>query len=362
MEATNKAYPGYVNLLNGKRASWAVMILPQLEHSDLYRVWAQTPPIRTGGAYPTNTHDGTTLFVGATAMPSPYPFAPVSVFDCPDRVPVTFDSNPLSFAVNTGSVYYGWDNRPTSAAPGTLYAWPEDANSGVFFNQLHADDSPAYFNDSHRTGRFGPFKPATKRGPRTRNDFISANDGTTYTLMMAERLQSASWASDPVSGTLGGYFSDAPFVSDFQVRQQTGFVWYVSNTNGGGPAKDNDGGNSNVNGSVPAGINAALAAALAVGTPLQPPMSGASNGGNGDGLCFSVPGSFHPGGANMTFCDGHLQFIADDIPYSVYTQLMTPAQRSAIITPSGKTVNAYNQANKATPDLVWTYLLRETDY
>jgi prepilin-type processing-associated H-X9-DG protein len=36
------------------------------------------------------------------------------------------------------------------------------------------------------------------------------------------------------------------------------------------------------------------------------------------------PSSYHPGGVNVTFCDGHTRFISQDIQYSVYCLLMTP--------------------------------------
>jgi len=36
------------------------------------------------------------------------------------------------------------------------------------------------------------------------------------------------------------------------------------------------------------------------------------------------PSSYHPGGVNVTFCDGHTRFISQDVQYSVYCLLMTP--------------------------------------
>jgi prepilin-type processing-associated H-X9-DG protein len=39
---------------------------------------------------------------------------------------------------------------------------------------------------------------------------------------------------------------------------------------------------------------------------------------------FIRPSSFHPGGVNVTFCDGHARFISQDIQYGVYCLLCTP--------------------------------------
>jgi prepilin-type processing-associated H-X9-DG protein len=44
----------------------------------------------------------------------------------------------------------------------------------------------------------------------------------------------------------------------------------------------------------------------------------------GTGECkFARPSSKHSGGAVFTFCDGHTQFISEDIDYTVYQRLMT---------------------------------------
>src|SRR5881396_2632595 len=36
------------------------------------------------------------------------------------------------------------------------------------------------------------------------------------------------------------------------------------------------------------------------------------------------PSSNHPGGVNVAFCDGHAQFVRQDMDYRVYVALMTP--------------------------------------
>ena len=46
-------------------------------------------------------------------------------------------------------------------------------------------------------------------------------------------------------------------------------------------------------------------------------------------LKFARPSSRHPGGAVATFCDGHAQFLREDIDYQVYQHLMTPDSKAA---------------------------------
>lgn len=45
------------------------------------------------------------------------------------------------------------------------------------------------------------------------------------------------------------------------------------------------------------------------------------------------PSSNHPGGVNVVFCDGHVDFITDDVEYSVYQHLMTPDSKKAGLPP-----------------------------
>jgi prepilin-type processing-associated H-X9-DG protein len=68
------------------------------------------------------------------------------------------------------------------------------------------------------------------------------------------------------------------------------------------------------------------------------------------GLAYARPSSAHPGGVNVMFCDNHYRFIAEDIPYHVFTQLMTPRQKG---------VTQYVKPPMAG---AWNYLINEADY
>jgi prepilin-type N-terminal cleavage/methylation domain-containing protein/prepilin-type processing-associated H-X9-DG protein len=45
---------------------------------------------------------------------------------------------------------------------------------------------------------------------------------------------------------------------------------------------------------------------------------------------FARPASSHPGGVNVVFCDGHIEFLRDDIEYTVYQQLLTANGRKCV--------------------------------
>ena len=152
--------------------------------------------------------------------------------------------------------------------------------------------------------------------------------------MMSESINNSSWATDPtVISNL------SPFQSDFQVAQQMGFFWWVTsyqdNRDGGGKGF---GINSQYNmfnmGALP-------------NSPLVPTT---------DGMAFSRPSSQHSGGVGMIFCDGHYQFVIDQIPYNVYTQLMTPNQRAVALDNTKTPVTAQTSSPK------WIYTLNEADF
>jgi prepilin-type processing-associated H-X9-DG protein len=50
---------------------------------------------------------------------------------------------------------------------------------------------------------------------------------------------------------------------------------------------------------------------------------------------YSRPSSFHAGGVNVVYTDGHGQFLREDIEYWVYVQLMTPDGKKAMIDVNG---------------------------
>jgi prepilin-type processing-associated H-X9-DG protein len=60
---------------------------------------------------------------------------------------------------------------------------------------------------------------------------------------------------------------------------------------------------------------------------------------------YARPASAHSGGMNVAFCDGHGDFLRDDIDYKVYQQLMTPWGRKCVDpashTPVSATIKAF---------------------
>ena len=122
-------------------------------------------------------------------------------------------------------------------------------------------------------------------------------DGTQHTLLLSENLQAGPWneSIDPLL--------DLPRTMEDQV----GMVWWIDR---GNPEN----------------------------RPV-PPLDGYQI--NDMDAERPRPSSNHPGGVNVVFCDGHCQFLREDIDYLVYARLMTPDGNNAMVagtrTPIGKT-------------------------
>ena len=56
---------------------------------------------------------------------------------------------------------------------------------------------------------------------------------------------------------------------------------------------------------------------------------------------YARPASNHPGGVNVVFCDGHVQFLREDVAkYSIYQVLMAPDPKKADF-PAGSAAVGY---------------------
>ncbi len=148
----------------------------------------------------------------------------------------------------------------TTATATTPFDWQEN---GIFFDQY----STATNNLSSST-----------QWPQVKTDlgYISKHDGTSNTILLGENCDSTQWQIP------GG---SAPMSAD-----QVSLVWQD----------------------------------LTTVTPALNQGVGTVNPGSGTATDNTVrPSSLHPLGFHLTFCDGHTQFISQDIQYQVYAVLMT---------------------------------------
>jgi len=242
-EGNKKYFPPYATKYAADPAakrvgSYVVPILPILERADLYRLW--TDP--------------------ASAMVNAYTAVDLEIAACPSDPAQVQTLGSLAFVINSG---------------------PGDGPSGT-----PTDDEKLQWNAaggvSNREVKITG-DGATWRPTRVGTDFVSANDGTTFTLLLTENLQASSWALEAES-------DDTKAVD--KARKQTTFVWWTLANGTVDPEQK---------------INGDRDAAEPV-TDLK----------------YARPSSRHVGGVNVFFVGGNSRYISEDVDYSVYRQLMSP--------------------------------------
>jgi prepilin-type N-terminal cleavage/methylation domain-containing protein len=260
----------------GYSVGWVPPMLTYFEQNNLYQVFQM------------NTWY--TLVNPVSAPPTK-----LSSLACPSRNP-TQGNAPLSYVVNGGL-----KDLPAAAA-----GVPMDYQAnGVFFDTF----SPTVFN----RGGGGRAVIVT-----TDLSYISGHDGTTKTLMLSENIDALDWIALPLTGVVGAAPASPTIIPvrpspdeslPPQLPGQNGnswwqaFTWYVNT----------------------ATPNWGMAGVPETGTTLNKRIgfTPADDPDNGR------PSSNHPGGFLVTMCDGHSQFMSEDIEYRVYCLLMAPENANA---------------------------------
>jgi prepilin-type processing-associated H-X9-DG protein/prepilin-type N-terminal cleavage/methylation domain-containing protein len=288
-ETASKDLPGYINRLgvNGTanivRAPWVVTILPQLENQQLYDSWANF----------TSTN--------ASAILTP----PLALLSCPSNPPVMVGQPNLSYVVNAG-YRDEWDD-PSGADAHT--SWENPAN-GVFFDRTRKADvmpPPAGGNIGGPPNVAWPGndpRDATNKADDAPEismtiAYIQAKgDGTTKTMMLSESLGTLYWCypSDEYSSTM-----DASF--------HFGFTWVQPNALGA-DAK------LRINGSRNPPTYTTM-------DDMQNYLTYTGTPENDVNPRVGIASSYHSGGVNAAFVDGHVVFLTDQMEPKVYAQLMT---------------------------------------
>jgi prepilin-type N-terminal cleavage/methylation domain-containing protein/prepilin-type processing-associated H-X9-DG protein len=256
-------------------SGWVPPLLADLDRNDLYQI------------YQTNNTGTLNTFT----LPHGYMYAqPIAILMCPSdtskvalAAPTEWNGSsivpgkaPLSYAVNAGYL---------DSTPAMSLSQPDYVENGVFFNQMAS---------SH----FG-FQPV-----KTDLGYIAKYDGTSNTILFGENRDSTDWVLTA---------SSAPYLNaPFTTKNQTGplpdyetdqaILWFDGSA--GAPYTPFIGLNQGANGLQPGSAS------------LEP---NAIHQGD-----TARPSSAHPGGFNLTFADGHTQFVSQDVTYQVYAELMTP--------------------------------------
>ena len=262
-ESQRQALPGWRNKHPNNMApaagtcpSWPVMILPNLERSDLYRTWEQAP----------------------VAVPRPVTAPSIALFECPSSPPDTQAAPNLAYAANAGTTGRLGQNQIKQ--------------DGVMLDT--AGNSPAY------------------NAARVNLDVISSGDGTSNTLIFAEKCgsQAAQSRWDLVANVNAAAGSGIQYSGDSYPTVATtsgtlSGMWQVSP-------------NAMTNNDLPVfGVSGAASSSITkvFNSTALPSTANPSY--------TAFPSSNHPTGVMVVFCDGHTMFVADSIAPYVYAQLVT---------------------------------------
>jgi hypothetical protein len=212
------------------------------------------------------------------------PQAPdVAGLTCPSNPPEAKGQPWLNYVGNAG---WAFTDSGTNGRSGDT---SEHAANGIFF------DLNKNTNISPVDGREGQ--------PALQMSMSQILDGTTKTMMLSESMHTFYWTFGPPDG--GGLNADNASIKD--TKHLFGFIW-----------KNSPGPNERINGDK-----------FYDATSPGPPADMAAFSDPTKYESYAYPSSVHPGGVNIAFCAGQVEFIRESIDPGVYGQLMTSnAKRS----------------------------------
>jgi prepilin-type N-terminal cleavage/methylation domain-containing protein/prepilin-type processing-associated H-X9-DG protein len=125
---------------------------------------------------------------------------------------------------------------------------------------------------------------------RTTIDFIAKHDGTSTTISHSENLDAISYIGSPIFANSTSISPLITAATTPTAEPQQCILWNIPTV---------------------------------TPTPLNFNQGVGTLNGNPTDAAHARPSSNHPGGAVVTYCDGHTSFISDTINYQIYALLMT---------------------------------------
>ncbi|MFO1008386.1 MAG: DUF1559 domain-containing protein [Planctomycetaceae bacterium] len=262
-------------------APWAVQLLPYMEASTLYDRLKTSTNDASAGANTTDNLLNTAI----------------EVFNCPSDQ--NGGNGAMSYAANAGYI----------ASSAWASATDQDHYIGNYDHQF--DGTGTVSNDDMQiTAASGVFSREYKNGGfQTSLDQISAADGTSQTVLLAENVNILKYTS----GNYGGYASPYTGNNAIGIAIPVSTQIISDNSYAGGIGRTSGSGKQfalelNATDPVVDSYNCKVNANLNTATDGQSPR----------------PSSLHPGAVNMAFADGSCKVISTTIEESVYARLLTP--------------------------------------
>lgn len=286
-DTTKSEFPGLIDSLpnlssdklpngdqeHGRRVSWLVMAFPFIEQGPLWDRWSQVWPASDSSA------------IDSSYTPE------IEEFQCPSD-PADIPGAPsLSYVANAGQAFFD-PSRGQNTPSGTSLEDTNYAANGIFFDIYQREDYIVGTGSNH---------PADggENTPRINSsmNYIQSGDGSSKTMMLSENLKSLyyTYVRDPENTDL---------VKD--AKQTFGFVWH----NQPDPA-------------FPQEIQRINGSRLTPAADTMLELAGDGSGSMPGVEAFAYPSSEHAGGVNIAFCDGHVEYVNENVDARVYSQLMT---------------------------------------
>ena len=288
--------------------NWVVEVLPYIDQAALSNSWIKVGPTPYGpGPYSFTT---TVTVAEGTPSNNKISSTDISILVCPDDRTIVKNQGNLSYVANMGislwpAVPYGW-SAPLFDGSGGTSCTPQGQDLGEVtwsFNVNVCRCLGLMFMEDN-----GNYGPTTSMPWNVRNNPASLVDGASQTLMLSEN-------------TLVGVSTPNTFNRSIVTNWATplpNFCGFMTNLNCGPPPCYCPAGGNNAGHDVDG-------PGWATANPSSQP------GGINYGQNLTVEGSYpysnaaHPGGCNMSFCDGSVRFIKQTINSTVYAKLMSPA-------------------------------------
>lgn len=271
-ESQRRAFPGYVNMLpggtpGGSASRWvdASWVVAVLPQLERNDLYDRWIDANYGAISTGTVYNQPTISQLTGLLRFGY---------CPSDIPDSLGpaDTPLAYVINCGNDDYAYGYQ------GSL-THKNDRNCGVAFDRSARN-----------------YSGGGSLWIETSLDFISANDGSVNTMLLSENVRNDPnriWApADPRGASVG---NRGPYTN----IAYTGMMWASGVTTGSG-----------LFWTPPSGQEVCK-----INRDLR--------------VHHARPSSLHPGGVVASFCDGHSQFIREDMDYLVFQHLMTPNGKAA---------------------------------
>jgi prepilin-type N-terminal cleavage/methylation domain-containing protein len=323
------------------RYSWALELMPFLDHSDIYDQWDFRDTSGTSYNAPMGNDANSRSGYGSYWINSTEKLpnggnvqlanTNIKVLTCPADPTTIPGKGNLSYVVNGGYTYHwrldylasdhdGTGQYVVTTGPGTQEdrRWSENMrNSGVFFLQTTSEYAQS-FNPPMQTN---DVRPQTLEGIK---------DGAVTTVMLAENINAGAGATWETTNLPSNWACPHPWNTSFFVNgtanamncvrgNNTGYIYAAANYRGAlAPPLNTTGREGGLNGD----------------------LSGANEGQ------FPYPNSGHPGVVQVLMCDGSAKPISDNIDARIWARLVS-SNGSRFVRPSDGRMNGVAQEDGA---------------